>query len=853
MKKVSFLLLLLAVPFLNADALTTLSPGQIVIVRANSDSSYPGGANSNGFDFVTTVDLDAGTQIYFADKGWDGSFGVPFWRATTGEGLVRYTAPAGGLTKGTIVSYDDTMVPTLPSSGSGVWDMYNINSTTGALTLSTSISSGFDAANSGDNILVFQDPTNTNSAATPSFIYGIGWAVTTSWISSGTPSTNNSWIPAGISAGTNTVITLGNIDNFRYSCTVLGMHASNFLSSLNTPGNWVSDDVTAYGPSSCSFDGTRPSVTVNQAPAQNDPTNTNPINFRVVFSEAINPVTFTAGDITLSGSASATVGTPTTSDNITWTIPVTASSNGTIIATLSASVITDANGNPNTTSTSTDNTVTYDATAPTISEVTAVTTPTNDSTPSYTFTTNEPGTITYGGSCASATTTATSGSNTVVFNTLADGTYTDCTITVTDAAGNISNTITVSSFTIDTTNPVIIINNPSILPAISKTITASTNEGTLFMSINAPGVNTCDNTLTFVAYSSTIFSSESDNNRTVCYRAVDSAGNTTYTVSSSIVGIDTTGPSITLSSTSPATVSGTFSVTASVVEAVSEFTLSDIVVTNGTASNLVGSGSGPYTFDVTPTLDGALSITIPAGALPMGIVDALLNRQTISSNTLNRTVALPVLPPAPVFNNSAAVLILPQLSQNNTQVNQNNITDTSVCLPYLTNDIKLGAFNNKDEVNKLITYLNTYEGENLSLDGSYDPNDYDAVVRFQTKYFDQIIKPWGGKSATGIVSKFTRGFINVRSCARKTTCPYFTNYHKLGTTGGDVNKIQNFINLLMGKNLNETNYSLNLANAVAEYQTLYKDTVLTPIGLSKATGYWAKMSTQTGNKIVGCN
>ncbi|SVC79776.1 uncharacterized protein METZ01_LOCUS332630, partial [marine metagenome] len=40
-----------------------------------------------------------------------------------------------------------------------------------------------------------------------------------------------------------------------------------------------------------------------------------------------------------------------------------------------------------------------DTTAPILSEVTAVTTPTNDTTPNYTFSSTEEGTITYGGSC----------------------------------------------------------------------------------------------------------------------------------------------------------------------------------------------------------------------------------------------------------------------------------------------------------------------------------------------------------------------------------------------------------------------------------------------------------------------
>jgi len=67
----------------------------------------------------------------------------------------------------------------------------------------------------------------------------------------------------------------------------------------------------------------------------------------------------------------------------------------------------------------------------TLKEVTAVTTPTIDSTPDYTFSSTESGTITYGGSCSSSTTSAISGNNTITLSSLSDGTYADCTITVT--------------------------------------------------------------------------------------------------------------------------------------------------------------------------------------------------------------------------------------------------------------------------------------------------------------------------------------------------------------------------------------------------------------------------------------
>jgi heat shock protein HslJ len=71
-----------------------------------------------------------------------------------------------------------------------------------------------------------------------------------------------------------------------------------------------------------------------------------------------------------------------------------------------------------------------------IEEVTAVTTPSIDNTPNYTFSSTKSGTITYGGSCSSSTTVAVTGNNTITLNTLSDGTYSNCTITVTDNPEN---------------------------------------------------------------------------------------------------------------------------------------------------------------------------------------------------------------------------------------------------------------------------------------------------------------------------------------------------------------------------------------------------------------------------------
>ena len=88
--------------------------------------------------------------------------------------------------------------------------------------------------------------------------------------------------------------------------------------------------------------------------------------------------------------------------------------------------------------------------APVIAEVYPVTTPTSDPSPDYTFSSTEAGTITQGGSCSSSTTTAISRNNTITLVSLNDGTYSDCTITVSDSAEKVSYSLTKTSFIVNT-------------------------------------------------------------------------------------------------------------------------------------------------------------------------------------------------------------------------------------------------------------------------------------------------------------------------------------------------------------------------------------------------------------------
>ena len=105
------------------------------------------------------------------------------------------------------------------------------------------------------------------------------------------------------------------------------------------------------------IDTTAPTVRIDQATGQVDPTPASPINFTAVFSEVVYG--FTATDVILSGSAGATTATLSGSGP-TFTIAVSGMTNtGLVTATIPAAGVTDTAGNTNTASTSTDGTVTY--------------------------------------------------------------------------------------------------------------------------------------------------------------------------------------------------------------------------------------------------------------------------------------------------------------------------------------------------------------------------------------------------------------------------------------------------------------------------------------------------------------
>jgi hypothetical protein len=56
-------------------------------------------------------------------------------------------------------------------------------------------------------------------------------------------------------------------------------------------------------------------------------------------------------------------------------------------------------------------------------------------------------------------------------------------------------------------------------------------------------------------------------------------------------------------------------------------------------------------------------------------------------------------------------------------------------------------------VKLLEAFLNKYENANLPVDGIYSREDFDAVIKWQEKHADDVLKPWGLKKGTGYVFK----------------------------------------------------------------------------------------------------
>ncbi|MBC9933037.1 Ig-like domain-containing protein [Chitinophaga qingshengii] len=125
----------------------------------------------------------------------------------------------------------------------------------------------------------------------------------------------------------------------------------------------------------------------------------------------------------------------------------------------------------------------------------------------------------------------------------------------------------------------------------------------------------------------------------------DQAGNNAVLVLSNVpdfknVIVNTTHPTVILTSAAPALVNGAFDVTITFSEKVTGLSTAGIAVTNGTMTNLRTTGGIIYTLTITPIADGNITIAIPADK-----ATNIADNGNIASNVLQRTadITAPVL------------------------------------------------------------------------------------------------------------------------------------------------------------------------------------------------------------------
>lgn len=216
-----------------------------------------------------------------------------------------------------------------------------------------------------------------------------------------------------------------------------------------------------------------------------------------------------------------------------------------------------------------------------------------------------------------------------------------------------------------------------------------------------------------------------------------------------------------------------------------------------------------------------------------------------------------VLPPSSIKNP-------PIVATTSTKVNTGTIltTNGSTCSTRiaLSSPVDFGLKNNPDDVKKIETFLNTYEGEKLKVDGLYAKEDFDAVKKWQTKYKTQILTPVKLKKPTGTVYTSSMRQIERQStatCGQQIvvhTCPYFKKYVMYGDTGSDVTRIQQFLNISQGEKLQITGkYDAKTREAAKRFQRMYRKDIISIVTLSFISGNWNVSTRTKANEVIGCD
>ncbi|KYG80374.1 hypothetical protein AWW67_09340 [Roseivirga seohaensis] len=408
---------------------------------------------------------------------------------------------------------------------------------------------------------------------------------------------------------------------------------------------------TATTQFSITNDETKPTVTVTSSSTS---PNSGAFDITVTFNESVTG--FVIGDlIVANGTASNFAGS-----GATYTATITPSADGVVTVDVAAGVAQDAATNTNTAATQFS--ITNDETKPTVTIASSSTSPTSGAfNVTITFSESVTGFVIGDLTVANGTASNFAGSGTTYTATItpsADGVVTvDVAAGVAqDAATNTNTAATQFSITNDETKPTVTVTSSSTSPTsgdLNVTITFSESVtgfviGDLTV-VNGTASNFAGSGTTYTA----TITPSADGAVTVNVAAgvaQDFANNLNLAAIQFSIINDQTKPSVSLTAGSSNPVAGSYSITAQFSEAVMGFSLTDIIVTGGTASSFVVVDADTYTFSVTSPNSSA-TVNIEEGVA----IDVVGNYNT-ASNSLSL-----------VFNLAPISLAL-----SNTSISENN-------------------------------------------------------------------------------------------------------------------------------------------------------------------------------------
>jgi hypothetical protein len=442
----------------NGNAVSTTNPIDLVVVVANQPANTPATLAQFRSDATTTIatggftnetsvvlkasvsDPDAGNTVKLQVEVKP--VATAFTNVASAEsGLLASGSTASttvtGLTNGTSYHWQARAVDN--NGTASAWVSFGGNAETAADFSVDTDAPGVTINQAGPQA----DPTNTSpinfTVAFSKPVTGfVGGDVTLTGTAGATTATVSPIGPGGLNY--NVAVSGMTTDGTVIASIAAGV-AIDAAGNANVASTSTDNEVT--------YDKTKPTVTINQAASQADPTNASPINFTVEFSE---PVTdFTAGDVSISGTASTSAPTVTPTGSTTYNVAVPVTTDGTVIADIAAGVANDLAGNPNVASTFTDHSVTYDHTAPTvtINQKTGQADPTGALPINFTVVFSEnvtdfaTGDVTLTGTAGLGTATATVTGSGTTYNVAVNGVTSGGTVIAsigadkaTDAAGN---------------------------------------------------------------------------------------------------------------------------------------------------------------------------------------------------------------------------------------------------------------------------------------------------------------------------------------------------------------------------------------------------------------------------------